>query len=267
MFTILFNAGLGAVALFAVLLVVNRRAAMSLIPWVRAGAGSAVSAVTGTNLVGQLQEAVKQATEKVAKGRQGLARIGGLKRGLERQLKDLRTEETQWVLKITQAQTHGDPNGTLQGYAMQLSTCREQIALNQAQYEEISAQFDDYSQDILDGDLAIREAQTKAKTAQARLEMSESQRAIAEFANSYNPNAITGELATAMQQVEDKINLNLGSADAAQVGQEQRRGERRDRAMLRQAQADAVLAEFNIPKPAIPVESRPVASLGGPSSN
>lgn len=256
MFSMAINIAIGAVALWCVLFVVNRQAATSLFRWGKAGVGEAVRGVTNTNLVAQLNEAVVEATTKVNKGRQGMARIGAVKRSLERQLQDLRTEESQWMAKIQQVKAAGDPNNTARNYALQLATCREQLMTNDAQYKVVCSEYDDYSQDIIEGDRAIKAAKAKAASMQARLELSESQKAVAEFANGYDPNKITGDLAVAMDKVEAQINLNLGAADAARIGQEDRRAERADRALLRDAQADAILAEFDV-QAQLPAPSAP----------
>lgn len=257
MFTIIgYGIGVLVVGMLSVF-AINKAAGVNVFKWARAGIGQGARNLAGTNLNAQLQEAVDQALQKVAKGREGLGRIGGMKRSIERQLKDLQAEESQYVTLIKQTQAAGDPNNTLQGYALQLATTREQIAINQAQYDEISAQFDDYSQDILDGDAAVKEVQQKAKMVQARLQMSESKKAMAEFANGFNPNKISGDLAVEFNRVEERISQNLGQADAAGVGAEQRRGERADRQLQKKLAADAILAEFS-PVPQIP-QQRQVA--------
>lgn len=241
--------GLGI--LLVVYLLAGKKSAKSLLFWGQAQAGEAVRAVTNTGIIAQLNQAVANGTAQIEKGKTGLSRVGGMRRSVQNQVNTAEAEEKRLMNRIREVKGSGDPNGTLTGYAEQLAVVREDLAVNRAQLTELNTQYEAYAGDIREGDRAVKDAETRAKTLQSRLEMSEAQRSMAEFANGFNPNAVTGDVAAAMKRVEDRINENLGTADAMGVGAEQRIGERKDRELERQARVRDILTEFEVaPQPA-----------------
>ena len=73
------------------------------------------------------QERIDEGTEKIAKGRQFLGQAGGEVRSAKRAVVELLTEEVRLNSRIDTAEKAGDPNHTLEGYALELADVEEKL--------------------------------------------------------------------------------------------------------------------------------------------
>ncbi len=227
----------------------NKKATIGFGRWFNANLGEALRNVADTSPIAQLNQAVANATAKIESGKKGAAGLGALKRQLEASIRFYNSEETRLMELLQATKDNGDPHNTRRGYAEQLAANRSEKAATEAQLTSIRQQYDDFIADIREGDQTIREAEQQARLLKAKLSMSESKKAAAEFARSFDPTAATGELAESVRRVEQQINENEATVEVGQLGGEQRRGERKDRQALRAAAADKILAELDSQSP------------------
>ena len=235
----------GGVVVLA-LAVINRQALLRVIGAGRAQVGEFGRALEEADPLALLNQAIDDGVTKIEQAQRGLEKAKYLCRAVKRQVESGEKDEARLTNRIKVAVEQGDPNNTTKDYALQLADIRTQLTSNKEQLKAHEEAYENWAAQVELGKRKVRETREKARTLGVKLEMSEHQSQLAEFADNFNfdPNAMNQGLARAEELVQAKIDKNLAKSDVALDMSKQALAEAADDELERQAQADAILAEF-----------------------
>ncbi len=227
-----------------VLAVLNRRSIGNIFTGASAQAGKLGRWAKNVDPLAVYQEEVDRGTEKIAQGRQFLAKAAGEVRSSTRRVHDLETEVAQLNYKIDTAQSAGDPNKTVEGYALDLGDADTKLAKEQAKLKHDTERFNNFSAQVLEGQNQVEEARKKSRELGLELEQSSREKEMNEFARGFDPNGFVGgnKLKEAEEALQRQIDENRGSADADNALNQRVVRENADKQLDRAARAKAILA-------------------------
>jgi phage shock protein A len=216
-----------AVAVAAVVLLVNRRAAGQAGYFAKSQVGKAGRWFGRQDPVGQMRQAADDAKGNIAQAREALVRAEAMKSSLERQIRADRSEEATLTARIHKRLDAGaapaDPDvGRL---AEALARAKKSLAANEQQLRD-NAEFYDSTLRAAQGEAAkIGDIERRADRLQVRLDLSDAQGKLAELANRFKPGAMNGAAKTAAEfeevaerKIEEnrarlKVGADFGGAD------------------------------------------------------
>lgn len=224
------------------------------------------------------QERIDEGTEKIGKAKGFLGQAGGEVRSARRAVTEATQEVTRLNSRIDTAEAAGDPNHTVESYALQLADAEEKLghapegttlkpdgtfegqAVNPSDqgagaigrlYRAV-VRFDGFSASVLEGQTQVEEARKEARELGMELEQSQREKEMNQFANSFNPNGFMGDeggLKDARDKLKQQIDDNRGSGDADAALNVSRTNEAKDRELDRKARAAEILAARKAKKP------------------
>ena len=230
--------------LVAVLAVLNFRSLKRLWGAASVQAGKVGRWAKSQDPLAVYQERIDEGTEKIAKGRQFLASAAGEVRTSTRKVQELEQEVAQLNNRIDTAERNGDPNNTMEGYALDLADADERLAKARAKLERDTARFNSFSAAINEGKEQVEQARKEARELGMQLEQSQREKEMNEFAASFSPNNVFGDnsLAEARDALQRQIDENQGAGDADAALNQRAAREAKDRELDRKAKAQAILA-------------------------
>lgn len=239
-----FEIGLGVLVVLALVALFNFRALKRLFGAASVQVGKVGRWAKSQDPLAVYQERIDEGTEKIAKGRQFLASAAGEVRGSTRKVQELEQEVAQLNHRIDLAEAAGDPNNTMEGYALDLADAEDRLTKARAKLERDTARFNSFSTAINEGKEQVEQARKEARELGMQLEQSQREKEMNEFAASFSPNNVFGDnsLAEAREALQRQIDENQGAGDADAALNQKAAREAADRQLDRKAKAQAILA-------------------------
>jgi hypothetical protein len=275
-----FEIGIGALIVVGLIAVFNFRALKRLFSAGSVQVGKIGRWASEKDPLAVYQERIDEGTEKIAKGRQFLGQAGGEVRSAKRSVTELQTEAVRLNNRIDTAEKAGDPNHTLEGYALELADVEEKLGHGpqggwnfdgkeckfvQTQESQWSTEdqgtgalgrlfraqlrFDNFSAQILQGQEQIETARKEARDLGMELQQSQHEKEMNEFANSFDPSSFGSDdtLKAARDKLKQQIDDNRGSGDANAALNVKASSRAKDAQLERSARAQEILARRKKP--------------------
>jgi phage shock protein A len=235
----------GGVALL-ILAVLNRRAFTRLFSAASAQVGKVGRAAQEADPLAMYQEAVDDGVENIQRAKRGLEQSKSLVRSVERQVDQGRKEKARLEHRIQTVLDQGDPNGTVNDYALQLAEVEQNLATNEAQLKTHTESYNNFCSQVELGQKKVADARRKAATLGMQLQQSQREKEMADFASTFSPTGFDsdGTLARAEALINQKIDTNRAAGDVANDLSRQGLAEAADEKLERDAAAASILERF-----------------------
>jgi hypothetical protein len=279
-----FGLGFGEIALAVVVVVVligllNFRALKRLFNAGSVQVGKVGRWASNKDPLAVYQERIDEGTEKIGAAKGFLGQAGGEVRAAKRDVADRTSEVTKLNNRIDVAEKAGDPNNTLEGYALELADAEERLGhapegttlkpdgtfdgkpVNPSdngagaigRLYRAMVRFDNFSAAVLEGQTQVEEARKEARELGMELEQSQREKEMNAFASSFNPDGFMGGddngLKAAREKLKQQIDDNRGATDADAALNVNATNRAKDRDLDRKARAEAILAARRAKKP------------------
>ncbi len=239
----------GGIAL-VLLAVLNRRALGRLFSAASAQVGKVGRAAQEADPLAMYQEAVDDGVENIQRAKKGLEQSKGLVRSVERQVEQGRKEKARLEHRIQTVLDQGDPNGTVNDYALQLAEIEQNLAANEAQLKTHTESYNNFCAQVEMGQKKVADARRKAATLGMQLQQSQREKEMADFASTFSPTGFDadGTLARAEALINQRIDSNRAAGDVANDLSRQGLAEAADDKLEREAAAASILERFKKPQ-------------------
>lgn len=216
----------------------------------RAQVGKAGRAVEEADPLAMYQQLVDDGVTEIQNAKTGLEQARGLVRSVERQVESGEKEVARLTNRIKAAMDAGDPNGTANDNALALAEAEKQLEENKKQLEKHKGSYTGYAKMVETGQKRVLEARKKAQSLGVALQMSEREKELSKFAESFSfdPNKLNSGLARAEELINQKIDANKAAGDVAADMNKQALADAADDELERQAAAKAILERFKKPE-------------------
>lgn len=241
MYTILLAVG-GVLALLAVCTSGGRRAIGRFVTAISAQFGNMGRWAKNVDPLAVYKDAIDAGEESMARAKTFLATIAGDKRNAESEVENAIREVARLNNKLDLAQNAGDPNNTVEGYALDLADAETRQENAKAELARVQGRFDEYTLQFNTAKAQIEQARKEAKELGTELQRSEREKEMDAFAQSFNAGAGLDDLSQARDALKRKINENRGSVDANKALNQQAVREAKDADLERKAKAQEILA-------------------------
>lgn len=208
--------GLAALVVF-VLFIINKRAVTEFFGLARAQVGKGGRYIGQLDPVARMQQVADDAKDQIKGYKQTLTKCEALKVSLQSQVEEDTKNKSRLLARINRLMEEGklDTDPTLQNLAKQLADTEKRLTTNKKQLDDNTELYNSALKNVQAAVAKIATAEQEAKSLDARLKVSESQRELNDmFQTSFDPtsiNASLGEFDKFKKIAEDKINANNAS--------------------------------------------------------
>lgn len=239
--------GLAAVAVFVWLL--NKGAFSKIFGSARAQIGELGRAAESADPIAMARQANEDDAKNIQIGQQGLAELNAQLQAANDEAASQKNEQQRLVNLINAADSAGDPNKTVEGYALQLVKVEDKLETIEARQSRLSTAYETARKKISEAKERIKDRQESLKSAGAELKVSEATAAALSAASSIELGS-SDAYDRAMQNIREKTYLNNAKANVSDIGNEQAEAEKRDQDLARKSSASSVIERLRVERAA-----------------
>lgn len=201
-------------AIAVICLILGRRNVAKWLKIGRAQATKATKAAANADPTAMLQQEIDDATAQLGRAKRGVETYKAFVNRLTRQVEANKADVVKYQSRVDHFLEEGTQDRA-EGEFANLQRVQNDLKENTAQLEEAKTEYSRQMQDMQDATRSIRDAEERARTMGAKLELAKARKEAKGLVASASGASIGGDLNSSLKDAEDALQRQIDEADAS----------------------------------------------------